>query len=355
MIKMDTTYIGKYGNLKATSLNFLSSKFIDQLDKKDMDEFLPILGQTDYRHEIDRTIKIYKLPDSVEVAINLHMVNMLSHIYSAIPPLSRNFIYAYMGKWDIENIKVILSSKFLNYDVEQSEAFLVVQHKVPISLISGVISDSEYRNLIEQKTVEDVVTVLVKSVYGTILLENIDSFRRNGNLSEMMLSLDMYYYSNVLKNFKFYNGDEGTVIEFIKEQIDLKNMLSVIKAIHFGYKNVKNFAINGGNMKPEKIYELFAKSDIESIKSDIPFNIDKAFEMYKKDPFLTYFDSAMKRYLYSKYLKIFHSVSSSLSYMMWFILRCEIERDELRVIWLNKYYGITGDRAESNRLLKYVE
>lgn len=352
---MDATYIGKYGDLKAASLNLLSSKFIDQLTKKGADEFLPTLGQTSYRKEIDQTIKMYEIPDSIEVAINTHMVNMLSHVFSAIPPLAKDFIYSYMGKWDVENIKVILSSKFLNYDVEQTEAFLVVQHKVPISLISGVISDSEYRSLIEQKSVEDVVNSLIKSGYGTILLKNIESFRKGGDLSEMMLSLDMYYYSNILKNFKFYNGDEGSVIGFIKELIDSKNILSIIKAKQFGYKNIQDAIITGGNLSTGEIHDILAKPDIKSIKSNIPFSIDWAFEMYKKDPLLTYFDSAMKRAIYSKYMKIFNSISSSLSYIMWFILRCEIERDELRTIWLNKYYKISGERADSTRLLKYIE
>ncbi len=352
---MDTTYVGKYGNLKAASLGLLDSGFIDRLSQRGMDEFLPMLSQTDYRSEIDRMVKMYKVPDSIEIIINTHMIEMLSQAYLAVPPTARNFIYAYMSKWDIENIKVILSSKLLNYDVEEVEVFLVLRKSIPVSMLGGTITSGEYRDITWQKTVGDVVNSLMKFGYGAILMRSMDEFHKTGDISGMMLSLDMHYYENLLKAFRFYNGDEGPIINFVRDKIDAQNILSVIKAISFGYKNTAGFAIKGGNIKEDKLNEMMSRKSVELLKPYIPFDIDWAFEMHKGNHAVTYFDSALKRSIYSKYLKIFNSSSVSLAYIMWFILRCEIERDELRTIWFNKYYGIKVDRMEDMMMLKHID
>lgn len=95
--------------------------------------------------------------------------------------------------------------------------------------------------------------------------------------------------------------------------------------------------------------------EIGALKGEIPFDIDWAFEAYRSDPLITYIDTAIRRSIYLKYLKLFGSSPSSLSYIMRFILRCEIERDELRSIWLSKHYGITGQRAESALMTRHIK
>ncbi|MCL5008088.1 MAG: V-type ATPase subunit [Candidatus Marsarchaeota archaeon] len=351
---MDSTYVGKYGDLKAASLRFMSSDKVKELMGKSSDEILSALSQTDYREDLDKFVKMYKIPDSVEIAINAHMVGMLRHVYEAVPPLARDFIYAYMSKWDIENIKVILSSKFLGYEVGHSEAFLVIQHDLPVSLVSGIISGADYRTIIEQKGVEEVVSSLVRFGYGALLLKHIESFRRKGSISDMLLALDRSYYSDLMSSFRFYNGDEGAVLEFVRELIDMNNILSVIKAMSSGYSDMaKDFIIPGGNIRDEIIYRMLSKPDIESIKQDLPFEIGWAFDRYKRDRSIGVFEYAIMDSIYSKYLGIFSASSGALSFILWFILRCEIERDTLRSIWFNKYYGIDEEKPTGAIMARY--
>lgn len=351
---MDSTYFGKYGDLKAASLRFMNRDKIKELMGKGIDDIVSALSQTDYRDDLDKFVKIYKLPDSVEIAINSHMVGMLRHVYEATPPLARSFIYAYMSKWDIENIKVILSSKLLGYEVENSERFLVIQHSQPVSIMSGSISGVDYRMIIEQKGVEEVVNSLVRFGYGAMLLKHMESFRKSGNISDMLLALDRYYYSNLISSFRFYNGDEGAVLEFVRELIDMGNVLSVIKAISSGYSDTaRDFIIPGGNIRDEAIYRMLSRPDIESIRQDLPFDIGWAFDRYKSERSIGVFEYAIRDSIYSRYLGILSASPGALSYILWFILRCEIERDTLRSVWFNSYYGIEGDRTSGVIMAKY--
>ncbi len=352
-MNMDSTYSGAYGRLRVSKSDFLSESLIEQLIQKDPDDFMKLLSTTSYRKEIDALSQLYPYPDIVEVVLNAHMMRMIKNAEFALPPAAKDFVVAYLSKWPIDNIKTILSSKVLGYSVENTETFLTVQRGIPVGLFAGLVTREDYAKMIEQKDVEGVVNLLVKYGYGTILLKFVDEVKKSNDISTMVLALDTYYYSRLLQSFKFYNGDEGPMLAYVKGMIDIRNVMTVIKGISFGYKSVKDYIINGGSMPENKLMEMASK-EIAALKPDMPFKVDDAFERYKGDDFTAYFESALKRELYKKYLKVFDSLALSIESIVGFIIRSEIERDELRAIWLSKLYKISKERMEGMRILKYV-
>jgi V/A-type H+-transporting ATPase subunit C len=348
---MDSTYTGEYGRLKVLRSEFLGNDLIDSLEQKEADEFIKALGNTGYRKEIDELSALYKPPDLIEVVLNAHMMRMNRSAASGVPPLARNLIAAYAGRWDIENIKVILSSKKLGYSVDKTETFLLVHRNIPVGIFSGVISREDYSNMIAQKDIEGVVNSLVKYGYGTPLLKYMDEAKK-GDISSMILALDTYYYSRLLGAFRFYMGNEGLLLNYIRELIDVKNIMIVVK--NYAYNGeVKEFLIKGGYIAEAKLAEMASK-DINSIGGYLPFKIDDAISTYKAERFSSYIETALKRELYRKYLGLFTQSGISVEQIIGFMLRGEIERDELRGIWLGKYYNVGRDRINRMRLLKYV-
>ena len=351
---MDKTYTGTYGRLRVLRPEFISSAFIDQLEQKGEDDFVKTLSSTGYKQEIDSFSALYQVPDLVEVVINAHMLRLIRNAVFALPQNARNFIQAYMGKWDIENIKTILSSKQLGYDVEHTEAFLMVERNIPVGTFTGVIRREDYINMIGQKDVDGVVSLLVKYGYGTILLKYLDEYKKTKDLTAMIAALDTFYYNNMINTFKFYNGTEGLLLAYIKELIDVKNIMMVLKSIELKYTNISNYVIKGGTIPESKLVEWSGR-DIPSLKGELPYKIDDAFDAYKDDRFVSYFDVALKREVDKKYLKLFEGLVMSLEFIFAFILRSETERDELRTVWLGKYYKVSKDRIDRLRILKYVE
>ncbi len=350
---MDATYVGKYGQLRALGVEFIGNALMEQLMQKNASEFLGMLSKTSYRADIDLLSNRYKVPDLVEAVLNSHMMRSIRYAYSAIPPLAKDVIDAYISKWDVENIKIILSAKKLGYGVDRTDEFLTVHGNIPVGIFGGAISREDYKNIMEQKDMEGVINSIVKFGYGASLLRYVDEVKKSGDISSILLQLDILYYERILKAFRFYNGDEGLMIEYIRDMIDIRNAMVVIKSIAFGIKADKSAFIAGGNIADSKLADMASKG-IDDIKQDLPFKIDWAFEAYKKDPFVTYFEVAMKRELYSKYLKAFEGAALSLDYIVYFIIRCELERDELRNIWLNRYYNIGIERTENMMVLKHV-
>ncbi len=351
---MDAGYTGTYGRLKVLRPEFLSTSFMDELQQKSDDEFLKSLSSTSYRKEIDAFSSLYRIPDLMEVVINAHMMRMIRSAMFALPNSAKQFISSYLSKWDIENIKTILSSKVLGYDIEHTEAFLMVERNIPVGTFSGVLSRSEYINMISQKDVDGVVSLLVKYGYGTIMLKHIEDYKKTNDISGMITALDVYYYNNMINTFKFSNGSEALLLSYIKETIDIKNIMTVIKAIGEKVTNVSPYLIKGGTLSEQKLNEMASK-EIYVLKNYIPYRIDDAFEAYKEDQFASYFDTALRREVYRKYLKLFESIVMSLEFIFSFVLRSEMERDELRTIWLGKYYKISDERTDRLRILKYIE
>ncbi|MGC8478843.1 MAG: V-type ATPase subunit, partial [Candidatus Micrarchaeia archaeon] len=347
----DTTYVGKYGQLRVLSTQFLKKELIEQLSEKEGPELLKNLSSTTYKQEIDSLSALYKMPDLFEAVINAHMMKMMRYVLFAMPPSAKDFVVAYLSKFDIENIKLILSSKILGYDVEQTENFLMVQRNIPAGLMGGIISGSDYKNMIAQNDIEGVVKYLAKYGYGVVLLKYLDEVKRAGNLAPMILALDKYYYERLFEEYRFHNSYEGSIREFLQEMVDIKNIVSAAKASSIGYTPSKEDFIPNGKIPEAKLAELASKG-IEEIAEGIPFKIGNAIELYKERPFISFIEVALKRELYKKYMGVFERSPFSIAFMLNFMLKSEIERDELRNVWLIKFYGVRKEIAESMKVLK---
>lgn len=350
---MDTAYIGKYGQLRVLGTVFLDSGFIDQLSQKKGDEFVKQLSATNYSKEIDGLSGFYKGTDLIEAVINAHMMSSMQNVLFAVPSSALPFVNAYISRFDIENIKLIISSKKLGYRVEQTEAFLVIGRGVPAGLLGAIITKEDYKNILEQSDIEGVVKNLVKYGYGVTLMKSMDDVKKDNDISGMILSLDLLYYDRLIEAYRMHNSPEGQVLNYMRDSIDIRNLMSSIKASVMHYKDVKSYFIKGGNI-PEGTLSELAEKDIYEIKDYSPFKIDYAFDLYRKDPFLSYIEVALKKELYKKYLGIFRRSGFSLGFLLAFMMRAEIERDELRNAWLKNYYGLSNERFSHMKILDYI-
>ncbi len=349
----DATYIGKYGGLRALSTNLLSRKFVEQLRSKNAEEIMKMLGETTYKTEIDELSGLYKMPDLFESILNAHFAKALRNVYMAVPPLARPFVEAYASRWDIENIKTILSSKVLGYDVEQVSEFLTVS-KNPVGIFGGRIEIQDYMNMLSKKDVESIVNYLAKFGYGTVMMKYLDSYTKTGNISDMVLGLDIYYYENLLQSLRFYRGDEGSVFEYVKALIDAKNITTVVKGETLGVKDIGKFMIKGGKLSIQDIEGIISGKLTERSKDFIWLGIGEAIERYKSDSMASHFEAYLRNDIYRGFLAQFSASSASLGYMVGYMIRSEIERDSLRVIWLNKYYNIESVKIKHLMLDDYI-
>src|SRR5271169_5824326 len=206
---MQSSYGASFGVLRVISLNFLTKAQLEELARtKDSAEIAQRLESTWYGPDIEAAESTYKPPESIEIAVNRHLVYVNRVALQSAPVFGKDALRAYLSKWDIENIELIIAAKSLGRTLEQTEAFLVSARNIPVGLSSGTIPLSELHTLLQQPDVEAVINYLVKFGYGAVLLQQLGEYRKTSDLGVFTSALQNLYYSKLFQELRFLQGDE---------------------------------------------------------------------------------------------------------------------------------------------------
>ncbi len=353
---MDPTYAGAYGRIKAYTTDFLSASLIDELKNiDDLEEITRQLYNTSYREDIDALSALYKNPVLLEMAINRHLISKNKVALFAPPPASKDLIKAYLSKWDIQNIKSIMSSKYLGYTIKESETFLISFRDVPMGIFGGTMSHEDFRVLLSMGSIEDMINYLLKFGYQP-MLQHLEIYRKTKDVSMLYSSLDAFYYSRLMSLLKFYNGDEGPLIRFFREEIDSNNIMVLLKAkdLDVAFDRISSFIISGGTLSMDDLKELFSLPSVEDVVARLKdrYNFEDELKTYAEEGTLGQFDTRMKKERMEKYLPTFESQSLSIGSIFSLLLRAEIERENLHSIVYAKTYRLDPSRLRDIIILR---
>lgn len=354
---MTSPYSSSYGRIQALSMNFLSSEFLQNLVKaEDVSAITRMLESTWYGPEIDRAASIYTGPELLEVAMNRHIVE-INRIALVITPFNRrSAVQAYLSKWDIYNIELILSSKIIGHTITETEPFLVSSRNFPAGITAGNISHDEMKIILAQPSFEGVINQLVKYKYGVILIQHLDTYQKTGDLSPMIADLMDFYYSNLLEMLKFYQGDEGTLRDLIRMQMDKKNMLTVLKGkeTEMNRDIVKKHLIAGGNMSLDALLDVYGSNNQEEVVNRIDefLKLGNLLDVYRRTNSLIDFEVAIDKLISTNYVKKLKNIALSIGTIFYFIMRSEYEWDNIKRIAYGKRYGFSAERINSMLIIE---
>ncbi len=352
---MDRTYAGSFGRIKAYESDFLSMSYLNDLMDKSVDDITQHLMGTFYREDIEAYFSIYKNPDLLEIAFNRRLMRRNSIALSAPPPGASTFLKTYFMKWDIENIKAVIASKILGYSIRQSEAFLISFRDIPMGMYGGVLSEEDYKIMIGLGSVENIVEFLTRYPIGTFLLQYLDEYRKTRDTSHLFGAMDRYFYDTSLASLRFYNGDEAPVRRYFREEIDSRNIMLILKAIDLKvqWDDIRESLIIGGSIAQPELEELYRSGGVPDAAARLKerYDFEEAVSTYQNEGLLYKFEITMKK---TRHQTIGHmrSLGASLAGLFSFILRSEIERENLRAIVAGKSTGLSDDRIKE---LVYME
>ena len=350
---MDPTYTGAYGRIKVYQTEFLSEDFLKRLvDSANIEEISSHLYTTFYRQDMDLFSALNKGIDLLNMAINHRLIVRNKVSLFASPTPGRETIRAYLSKWDIENIKSVISSKYMGYEIRETENFLISFRDVPIGLFGGAMTHDDFKGLLSLGTIEDIVNRLSGFGYGQDIMQQMDRYRKSGDISILLSALDKHYYNRLYDSLKFYNGDEGPLRRFISEEIDVRNIMVVLKAVDMGveFERIKEALISLGNISVTELQDIYSSGMIEQsaekLKRHYP-RTEEALKQYEETKRLEVFEGLIRTELYNKYTGIFSQQSLSVGSTFNFIMKSERERERLRSIIFGKNYGLSGESIRS--------
>jgi V/A-type H+/Na+-transporting ATPase subunit C len=349
---VQSSYAASFGVLRVLSLNFLTKNQLYELVKaKDVAEIAQRLESTWYAADIESAESVYKPPESIEIAVNRHLISVNRTALQVAPVFGKNALRAYLSKWDIENIELIIAAKSLGRTLEQTETFLVSSRNVPVGLSFNTIPLSELHTLLQQPDVEAVINYLVKFGYGAVLLQQLGEYRKTADLGVFTSALQNLYYSRLFQELRFLQGDEGLLREYIRTEITKRNLLNLLKAkeSNLSRETFAKHLIDGGLVSQASLLDAYTSPELgETAKKLEPwFDLTEPLEKYKQNGNLTEFEVTMDKLVVAKYMPKFRSLAISLTSVFAFVFQAEFERQNIRRITYAKQYKMTEEYIKS--------
>ncbi|MEM4834672.1 MAG: V-type ATPase subunit [Ferroplasma sp.] len=348
VIHINTTYSGSYGRLKIHFNDYLSDSFVKSLLELDIKDIRLKLYETSYRDDIDKSAAIgTNDTDILMVAINRHVINNAKIALFAIPPQMKSFMKTYVSKWDIESIKAIITSKVIHHDIKYTDSFILSFRDIPMGIFAGNLKRDDFRVIMEKNDVDSIVNYLLN--YGfNYLLKDLEEYKKTGDTSSLLSAMDYRYYNDLISHALFYNGDEGQIIKYVKTVVDLKNILTLAKALELNvpFDKIENSIIGNGNFSISALADIFRSGNVLDLLSVFKhFNIDEALDYYKENKNLSMFEVSMRKALFQEYVPVMLRDTASL-YIFAYVLYAERERDNLRAIIIGKSYKLDNNIIE---------
>jgi len=341
---MDSTYSGSYGRIKASQTEFLNESFIKSLYDMDIEGITRSLSSKSYKDDIDQLYSGYRNPELLEMVINRRLAIRNRIAQFAPPPNATDILRAYLSKWDIQNIKSVLTAKFLGYSLKETEAFLITFRDVALGVFAGNMKKEDFNLLLSLPDIETIVETLSRYGYGSTLLQEIDSYRKGGDVSPMLRALDRFYYRRLFASLRFYLGSEGPLIRYFREEVDIRNIMMLVTAkdLAVPFESMKEDVIPYGTLQSDTLRQVYDENSVSSVMSRFAerTGLSKSSIQEKGAADLKRFEASMRLSLYQKYSAILSSQSISIGSVFAFILRAEREREVLHAIVTGKVYGV---------------
>jgi V/A-type H+/Na+-transporting ATPase subunit C len=345
-------YASALGRLKPEFSTFLpAATFSTLLQAKDATDIANLLEGTAYGPSLDYARATFQGPLLLEVAINRTFVRRNRHAYEAAPFAGRGVVGAYLTRWDLQNIELILAAKAQGRTVTETEDHLISSREIPAGLYAGVLTLDDVRLLLQQPTIEATVTALVKFGYGTTILPYLENFERSHDIFPIVHALDTAYYAELLRSARFFQGDEWVVRAFVQSEIDVRNALLLLKARagDLPVDAVTARWLEGGTLPVTGAADLLASRGVpelaERLENRFP-TIREGDAEFTDHQSLTGYEVALVRDRAVAELRRLRTYPLSLSILFAFLLRAELEREDLRRIVFGRAYGIGPERLE---------
>jgi V/A-type H+/Na+-transporting ATPase subunit C len=343
-------YAVALGRLKPDFTSFLAPDAYNGLvAAKDATDIANLLEPTVYGPSLDYARATYQGTLLLEVAINRTFVRRNRHAYEATPFAGRQVVGAYLTRYDLQNVEMILAAKAQGRSVRETEDHLVSSRDIPAGLYAGVMTLDDVRNVLNQPTIEATATALVRFGYGTTILPLLESFERTHDIFPILHALDVDYFRSTVQSARFFQGDEWVVRSLLQSEIDLRNALLLLKAkaSQLPLEEVTARWFEGGLLTSARVPDLYASRGVpelaERLAERFPTIAEGASE-FTDHQSLTGYEVALARDRAVAELKRLRTYPLSLSIIFAYLLRAELERDDLRRIIFGRAYGIPAER-----------
>ena len=201
--------------------------------------------------------------DLLEHATYKNMATVFRGIYESAAGELKDMVSAYLEKWDIWNLKVVLRGK--SYGVDKDS---IREDFVP----AARLDQSDLEKLLALDSTGDIITAYRRKMGISIPNEVATAHETDGNFAKLEDHLDKAHYDKLLLSVDPTSRPARLFQEFIRKEIDIVNVETILKLKAEGIfgEIVEEYIIPGGKQISRKLATQLANAEtIEAAVADM--------------------------------------------------------------------------------------
>ncbi|MDO9033693.1 MAG: V-type ATP synthase subunit C [Methanoregula sp.] len=229
-------------------------------------EITRLIGETDYKQEIDELGTTFKGIDLIEVALSWNLAKEYQKIQEITPGTLKQFTRAYLHRWDIQNVLTILKGRLQGAKTGKIKEILI-----PAGSLDRVALD---RLLAEESSDKIVEMLKGYRMYPQVFAREYPLSKESGSYSQLENELYKQFYSEIISEAE--SGIKGgkLFLDFIRLEIDIKNVKTLFRLRADTFEeDARAMYIEGGTLSAADFVTLNTMKDqnefIDALKEKI--------------------------------------------------------------------------------------
>ena len=331
--------------VRAKKNQLLTPDQYPKLLARDASEIARALQEGQYKAEIDELAARYRGAELVERAIRLNLGRTYGQILGFAQGELAQMIAAYLGRYDVANLKTILRGKFARASPED-----ILNETIPAGSLAPRLAE-----LSRLESIEAVVDALRGTPFHRVLAAATEG-RTTGNLVEVENALDRAYYETLLESVPDSGRANKAFMAWLRNEIDVVNLRTLFRLRFARVADWEPYFLPGGNeVTRESAQRIVRGTDEEAIAevgglSVAPEVVDATRASISAGN-VNAVATSLERELVRDASDFSHRAPLSVLPVVDFILRKKIEGDNLRAIAYGKQTGLSQSTIEELLIL----
>ena len=252
--KKKGNYAYAVARVKAKKASLLGDDAYAKMLMMSLPEISRFIGESGYQKEMAELAGRIDGIDLVEHATYRNMARIFGGILQSTQGELRDMVSAYLTKWDVWNLKVILRGKTYGADTESIREDLVP---------AGRLDEARLDKLLSLEADKDIIAEFGRMEHLEIPPEVVNAYKADGHLKSIEDHLDKMYYRRLLASIDPSSQPARLFQEFIRREIDTFNLetILILKTEGIRGESVMEYVIPGGKQIDKKLATQLANAD----------------------------------------------------------------------------------------------
>jgi V/A-type H+/Na+-transporting ATPase subunit C len=240
-----------------------------------LSEITRIIGETEYKQEIDELGTTFKGIDLIEVALSWNLAKEYQKIQEITPGNLKQFTQAYLRRWDIQNVLTILRGRLQGAKTGKIKEILVP---------AGSLDTQALDRLLGEENPERVIEALKGHRMYLVLAREYPYAKESGSFSRMENELFKQFYAEIIAEAESGIKGGNLFLDFIRLDIDVKNLKTLFRLRADAFdQDAREMHIPGGALSATDF------SNLNTIKNQGEF-VDMLKGLYRQKALLSLLD-----------------------------------------------------------------